>query len=102
MKFYGSPKASGKTKACLDWLRANPDGVLIVATEERARRLIEDNDHCGEHNIIPATRAQRLLGRSTGPIGVDNVDDVLRYLFGQNVAFGTYRSDGESFLSKKR
>ena len=79
-------RGSGKTTAMIDWLREHEYGVLYVTTETEAARLREQYDPDGTlgmaARIVPAHQGA-LRGSVYRPeVAIDNVDMVLRQLFG--------------------
>jgi len=79
-------RGSGKTLAMINWLREHEYGVLYVATETEAarlRNLYDDDGTLGmAARIVPAHQGT-LRGSVYRPeVAIDNVDMVLRQLFG--------------------
>ena len=86
MEIIVGGRGSGKTAAMIDWLREHEYGVLYVATEDEAAWLREQYDPDGTlgmaARIVPAYQGA-LRGSVYRPeVAIDNVDMVLRQLFG--------------------
>lgn len=89
------PRQGGKSTACLKWLREHiEDGVLLVTSEEEARRLRGEamrtfghelvkgyNSAFWEHRIVAWGRRDFVLqGRGRKQVYIDQADHILRGL----------------------
>lgn len=95
MKFYITGRRAGKTSIVLDWFCAAPLERMVVMpdavqarrfAQEAFKRLKSGNPDMTfdriYRQVVPASSNHLLRGRRDITVGVDNVDMILSYLFG--------------------
>lgn len=90
MKIYEAGRQTGKTTQLVNWLRTNPDGVLIVHTAIERDRVIKEFTFLNLNPNRVVTLNHVLSGRIRGkyprPIfAVDNLDLILPMILGGTV-----------------
>lgn len=97
MFIYAGGRRTGKTGKMIEWFLANPMNHIIVTTSvPEANYIIKriqssmGKDYPFLSHIMPYSEARtRLVGSRNYQIGVENVDLLLTYLFGNTVEFAT-------------
>lgn len=87
MRIYEAGRGTGKTTQLVNWLRFNPDGVLIVHSEMEKNRIIEEYTWISLNSDRVVTISQVLNGRLRGrhprpTFAVDNLDLILPMIIG--------------------
>ena len=100
MKVISGGRGTGKTRKMMDWLIENEQAILVVANEERRRDLINRYDFQGEYGIaVRIQTAQLRMNRPasfyTTDVAIDDVDDILRSLFGRVQMFSMRYEGGD-------
>lgn len=90
MRLIRLPRAGGKTTQMVAWLKADLENrVLIVHSEAERRRILDQYGLEGRVLVASESNIRGLLGLANRPeIGVDDIDLVLRAVFG-NVTIGS-------------
>lgn len=93
MKIIQWPRRSGKTSHLVNWLRQNPDAVLVVMHASEQQRLVRTYDLKRDQVLLPHECAHRLRGREV-KLAVDQLDHVLGALLGQMPIIATLDAEG--------
>jgi hypothetical protein len=83
-------RQGGKTHEAAEWVKAHPDAVMITFSQQEAARLVKQ--YGLDENRVVSFRSATQLGALRGRrvrIGIDNLDIILRELFGHEVEFVT-------------
>lgn len=85
MEFVSLPRRGGKTRAVVEYLKANPHAVLLVPAAQHARTLLQQYPELRECQIVTPdhVRDGALRGMGKPRIAIDNLDLVLWSLLPQ-------------------
>lgn len=90
MRLVVGGRASGKTFKMVNWLKASPNHILVVHSEQEAHRIREDYYlNLGECNRIISVHSA-LNGKLRGSrretvIAIDNLDLMLPFIMGASI-----------------
>lgn len=73
----------GKTERVLQWMRTNPDGVLLCHTKNEVERLRNENpDIFPSRFVYMGLVGDKLRGYPVSNLAIDNLDLMLPFLLG--------------------
>lgn len=87
MEIYQVGRGKGKTNSLLRWLKATPNGMLLVHSEAEKKRLLDENEWLSTFQIISPGRLLDggLRGHRQTILAIDNLDLILPTLLGATI-----------------
>lgn len=95
IEFMVSGRKTGKTSSLIEWLRLEPNGVIVCHSEQERQRILKKikempwGNEIKDNQVISASSSREKLAGRNVVVAVDNVDIVLSWLLGAEIQRAT-------------